>query len=116
MIHDDMTSFENLFVKYQNMLTENSNLKEEIRILKTRLAGVELEIPVGESSEQGGEPETPPRQSEVNVSPVYISNKSNSVEKIKLFMSRFKGRDGMMYTQGCGKTKRRAHPAIHLRV
>ena len=93
MIHDDMTSFENLFVKYQNLLTENSNLKEEIRILKACLAGVELGIPVGESSEQGGESETPPRQSEAYVSPVDISNKSDSVEKIKLFMSRFMGRD-----------------------
>ncbi len=85
VIHDDMTSFENLFVKYQNLLTENSNLKEEIRILKVRLAGVELGIPVGESSEQGCEPETPPRQSEANVSPDDISNKSDSIEKIKLY-------------------------------
>ncbi len=93
MIQDDMASFENLFVKYQNLLTENSNLKEEIRILKARLDGVDPGISVGESSEQWGEPETPLHQSEANVSPADISNKSDSVEKIKLFMSRFKGRD-----------------------
>ena len=114
MIHDDMTSFENLFVKYQNLLTENSNLKEEIRILKACLAGVELGIPVGESSEQGGEPETPPRQSEAYVSPVDISNKSDSVEKIKLFMSRFMGRDDVYARRW--ENKKRAHPAIRLPV
>jgi len=34
MTHDGITSFENLFAKYQASLTENGNLKEEIRIIE----------------------------------------------------------------------------------
>ncbi len=86
-------SFKELFEKYQTLLTENINLKEENGALKARLGVPDVRIPINEISGKEPEPEmiAPQFTSEAHLSG--ISNRSDSREKIRLFMSLFKGRD-----------------------
>jgi regulator of replication initiation timing len=86
-------SFEELFDKYQTLLTENSNLKEENGALKARLGVPDVRIPINEVFGKEPEPEEIAPQSTSEALASGISNRSDSSEKIKLFMSLFKGRD-----------------------
>jgi len=47
---EDSFSIKELFEKYQVILSENSNLKEEIRALKAQLGIVDTRIPADEIS------------------------------------------------------------------
>lgn len=86
-------SYEELFEKYQVLVTENSNLKEEIEILKSRLGTVESCIPADEISVIKTDRDLNGKQPVNGVSCSAISIRSGTADKIKLFMSLFKGRD-----------------------
>lgn len=86
-------SFEELFERYQALLTENSNLKQEIGGLKARFGVPNVQIPINEVSEKEPDPEESAPQSTSEALPSGISNRSDSSEKVSLFMSLFKGRD-----------------------
>jgi superfamily II DNA or RNA helicase len=89
---EDSISILKLSEKCKELLHENSKLKEEIRVLKARLVIVEArnsdgEIPGKESEFEIIVPQTP------QVSPQGMSKNAEEGEKIRLFMSLFKGRD-----------------------
>ena len=89
---EDSISISELSEKCQELLHENSELKEEIRALKARLVSSEArylggEIPGKESEFEIIAPQTP------EVSPQGMSKNAEEGEKIRLFMSLFKGRD-----------------------
>jgi len=90
---EESISFKELFERYQALLTENSNLKEEIGALKARLGVPDVRILINEIPRKEPEPEMIAPQSTFEALPSGISNRSDSSEKIRLFMSLFKGRD-----------------------
>ena len=89
---EDSISISELSEKCYELLHENNELKEEIRVLKARLVFAEArysggEIPGKESEFEIIAPQTP------EVSPQGMSKNAEEGEKIRLFMSLFKGRD-----------------------
>lgn len=89
---EDSISISELSEKCQMLLIENSKLKDEIRGLKARLAIAEArysgdEIPGNESEFEIIAPQA------AKVSPPGMSKNVDEGEKIRLFMSLFKGRD-----------------------
>ena len=93
MQNEGFLSYEELFEKYQVLVTENSNLKEEIEILKARLGTVESCIPADEITVIKTDRDLNGKQPANGVSCSAISIRSGPADKIKLFMSLFKGRD-----------------------
>lgn len=91
----NMDSIE-LLKKYQALLVENDRLREEIKSLNVRLSIEVAQETVQESfaynSEQIG-PEQEQQSCTIFKLSGNINKKSDSREKIKLFMSLFKGRD-----------------------
>jgi hypothetical protein len=85
--------FKELLEKYQLLLTENHNLKEEIKSLKAQLGIREQQVVPYEFFQHKPAPEMVEKNSSDNIMPQNINNLSNPQEKIKLFMSLFKGRD-----------------------
>lgn len=87
--------YKELFEKYQALLAENSILKEELRNLKAQLGIVECQVVSScEDFNSEPEPEMPCTESEnSNDLRSGINNMSDSIDKIKLFMSLFRGRD-----------------------
>jgi len=90
---EDSVSISELFVKYQKLVTENSKLKEENRALKSQLGIVDTRIPGDEISRHESAPALVVQQASANVFPPGISKNADEGEKIRLFMSLFKGRD-----------------------
>ena len=89
---EDTASIPELFEKYQVLLIENRNLKEEIRVLKARLIVAEGQFPGDEIF--GNTSESELNLSQVDgVSPSSMCKNSDEGVKIRLFMSLFKGRD-----------------------
>jgi len=84
-------SLKDLQTKYQLLLAENRLLKEELNALKSGLSDAELQRQ-GEPS-LSHEPENIIQPSATESSSDSISYRSESAEKIRLFMSLFKGRD-----------------------
>lgn len=74
--------------KCQVLLAENVKLKKEVRALKARLA----QYSANKISEEKSEPETVLPQVDT-ISPSNMSKNADEREKIKLFMSLFKGRE-----------------------
>ena len=89
---EDSISISELSEKCRALLIENSNLKEEIRALKARLVIVEARYSGDEISGKKSESEIIAPQA-AEVSPPGMSKNADEGEKIKLFMSLFKGRD-----------------------
>lgn len=85
--------FKELFEKYQVLLIENNNLKEEMKSLKAQLGIREQQVASYEFSEHKSAPEMFEQNSFDTVMSSNINNLSDPMEKIKLFMSFFKGRD-----------------------
>jgi superfamily II DNA or RNA helicase len=85
-------SISELSEKCQALLIENSNLKEEIRTLKARLVIMEARYSGDEISGNKSESEKIAPQA-AKVSPPGMSKNADEGEKIRLFMSLFKGRD-----------------------
>lgn len=97
-------SFE-LLEKYQALLAENSELKEEIRSLKAQLALSVPQIPPDKQNEPASGAEISDEQSAANTILSDINSKSDVVEKIRLFMSLFKGRDDVYAIRWDSKKK-----------
>lgn len=87
--------YKELFEKYQALLAENSILKEELRSLKAQLGIVECQVVSScEDFNSEPEPEMPYAESENRDALLSrINNMSDSIDKIRLFMSLFRGRD-----------------------
>jgi superfamily II DNA or RNA helicase len=88
--------FKELQEKYQALLFENSSLREEIKSLNVQLGVEELlvnsdDTPIHNSELEVLENEF--QQEEILNSSITINKKSNSLAKIKLFMSLFRGRN-----------------------
>lgn len=92
-MRDGIMNFEELLEKYQTLLVENNNLKEEIKRLKAQLGTEELLVDSDEIFEYKSDSETLEQESVDQVFTSEIDNMSDPMEKIKLFMSLFKGRD-----------------------
>ncbi|MGW8159982.1 MAG: TOTE conflict system archaeo-eukaryotic primase domain-containing protein [Desulfoprunum sp.] len=98
-------SVSELSEKCRELLIENSTLKEEIRILKARLVIAEArcsgdEIPRNESEVEIIAPQA------AEVSPPGMSKNADEGEKIRLFMSLFKGRDDVYARRWENKKKK----------
>jgi len=102
---EEFFSYKEMFEKYQVLLTENSNLKEEIGALKARLDAQDVRIPINEISRKEPEPEMIAPQSTFEAILSGISNSSDSAAKIRLFMSLFKGRDDIYAKRWQSKQK-----------
>ncbi len=79
--------FKVLFEKYQSLLIENNNLKKEIKSLKAQLGIVKPHVVPDEIFECKSTQESADKAFS------NINNNSDSKEKIKLFISLFKGRN-----------------------
>ena len=87
-------NFKEFIEKYQVLLNENDSLKEEIKILKSQLHLEKLQAYLNEASQHEIElSEDNPEQPEILDFPFTITKNSGSAEKIKLYMSLFRGRD-----------------------
>lgn len=87
-------NFEELFEKYNQLLFENNRLKEEINGLKAQYGVIESQdISTDETDTMEYEPEPKYVDAEVSTTTPSINNSSDPKEKIRLFMSLFKGRD-----------------------
>jgi superfamily II DNA or RNA helicase len=83
-----MIDFKTLLLKHQALLAENKALKEENLSLKVRLG---LAAPPESRSSQEGD-----HQNASSSEPSFhLKDKANPTEKIRLFMSLFKGRDDL---------------------
>lgn len=82
-----------LLVKYQALLCENNDLKEEIKRLKIQLGFQEPQAICSEFSEHKTDLKIVAQEYEEQAVPSVINNMSDPIEKIKLFMLLFKGRD-----------------------
>ena len=100
----DYTSFE-LLEKYQALLAENSTLKEEIRSLKAQLDLAVPQIPHDEQNKPASGAEISDEQSAAGTILSNINSKSDVVEKVRLFMSLFKGRDDVYAIRWNSKKK-----------
>lgn len=85
--------FKELLEKYQTLLIENNKLKEEIKSLKAQVGIREQQVVPCEFSQHKSAPEMVEQNSPDDVIFSNINNLSAPEEKIKLFMSLFKGRD-----------------------
>lgn len=87
--------FKELRQKYEALLKENNSLKEEIRILKTHSVDKELqntETAAFALKIESEVKEENPQQIRILDSSITTNKNSSSAEKIKLFMSFFRGR------------------------
>jgi superfamily II DNA or RNA helicase len=95
--------YKELFEKYQLMIVENKKLKDENRILKFRLAELECNNAVNavnaEVSKSKEESQMLSNEDTIEVITSNITIKSDTAEKIRLFMSIFKGRTDV-YAKG----------------
>jgi hypothetical protein len=102
---DGLMSFKELQAKYQALLAENRLLKEELKALKAGLGVTESQLQ--DNPLLSGEPESkitnqPPTAAQSSLT---ISNRSKSAEKIRLFMSLFKGRNDVYARRWDSKKK-----------
>lgn len=86
--------YNELFEKYQAVLIENNNLREEIKSLKPQLDSVEYQVASSEDIfVHKSQPGISRCEMAIHALPSGINNMSDSNEKISLFMSLFRGRD-----------------------
>lgn len=95
VIDEGLVSFKELQANYQTLLAENRLLKEELKTLKAGLGvtGLERQKEPCFSREPDPNYESMVQQSSAEPCSPTICNRSESAEKIRLFMSLFKGRD-----------------------
>ncbi|MEW9124629.1 MAG: DEAD/DEAH box helicase family protein [Thermotaleaceae bacterium] len=86
-------NFEELLEKYQAVLAENNNLKEEIKRLKAELDIEKSQVSFDETFEEKSQCQMFQQESISHVLPSGVDNMSDPTEKIKLFMTLFKGRE-----------------------
>jgi superfamily II DNA or RNA helicase len=85
--------YKELFIKYQLLMHENENLKEEIKRLKTQLGVSEQPVTSFEPLRSESDPETEDGIASDIARTSSVHRLSDPEEKIELFMSLFKGRD-----------------------
>jgi superfamily II DNA or RNA helicase len=96
MLRENNQDYSELLEKYQALRIENDRLKEEIKTLKTHAFLEEIKDAGNEASLNkivSVQLEMNPVQEEILDSAYSINNNSDSKEKIKLYMSLFRGRD-----------------------
>jgi hypothetical protein len=93
VIDEGLISFMELKAKYQILLAENRLLKEELKVLKAGRVASESQLQNNLCLPCEPEPENTNQPPTAEPSSSTISNRSESIEKIRLFMSLFKGRD-----------------------
>ena len=103
MIDENLISFKELQTKYQLLLVENRLLKEEINAFKAGLSVAELQQQDEPCLSRA--PENIIQHTETESPPTTITNRSESAEKIRLFLSLFKGRDDV-YARRCESKKK----------
>lgn len=103
MTHEPLISFKELQTKYQLLLDENRLLKEELNAFKAGLSATELQRQEEQCFSRGSEHIIQPSTAES--SSESISYRSESAEKIRLFMSLFKGRDDVYAKRWDSKKK-----------
>ncbi|MBC7963054.1 MAG: hypothetical protein H7Y05_08930 [Steroidobacteraceae bacterium] len=91
MTNENPISLKELQKKYQLLLAENRLLTEELNAFKSGSSVTELKRQ--EEPDFPRKPESIIQTSVVESSPTNISNSSESADKIRLFISLFKGRD-----------------------
>ncbi len=87
--------FKELHEKYQALLTENDGLRNEIKRLNVELGVEELPVHPDDTPTDHSEPEVLENEflhEDILNSSITINKKSDSFEKIKLFMWLFRGR------------------------
>jgi superfamily II DNA or RNA helicase len=100
---ETLISFKVLQTKYQLLLAENRLLKKELDAFKAGLSITDLQRQ--EEPDYPREPESIIQHSDAASPSTKISNDSKSAEKIKLFMSLFKGRDDVYAKRWDSKKK-----------
>lgn len=85
--------YKELLIKYDLLLNENSRLTEENNRLKAQLGITEFDPSKNNITEIFTEKPIPDDESTKSASFLNLNNTSDSISKIKLFMSLFKGRD-----------------------
>jgi superfamily II DNA or RNA helicase len=86
-------SYDRLLEKYQRVVIENQRLNKEIKALKARL-GIDAPTPAEHKSlPQDNDPESGTLQTDLSDAPGGVTNRSDSMEKIRLFRSLFRGRE-----------------------
>lgn len=85
--------FKELLEKYQVLLAENNKLKEEISLIKAQLGTVIPQTVTDKILDCKSESERDNQEPAGEILSSNINSKSDCMEKIKLFMSLFKGRD-----------------------
>ena len=103
MINENPISFKELQRKYQLLLAENRLLKEELNAFKAGLSVTELKRQ--EEPNFPRKPESIIQTSVIESPPTNISNRSESADKIRLFLSFFKGRDDVYAKRWDSKNK-----------
>jgi len=101
---DNFGDIKALFEKYQALVAENGHLKEEIRNLKAQLGILEPAVPINDIPSHEKETQSID-QPAVEIALSGITNNSPTSEKIRLFMSLFKGRDDVYAVRWENKRK-----------
>ena len=101
-------NFKELLEKYQALLIENNELKNEINNLKAQMGIVEQQDVPNELPEHKSTSETINQELADTVLPSSINSDASPMEKIKLFMSFFKGRDDVYAKRWESKKKGQA--------
>ncbi len=103
MTEETLISFKALQSKYQLLLAENRLLKAELEAFKAGLSVTEIQRQ--EKPDFPREPESIIQPSDAASPSTNISNRSGSIEKIRIFMSLFKGRDDVYAKRWDSKKK-----------
>ena len=96
--------YKELLEKYNILLSENNRLSEENKRLKAKLGETQL-VPNSSISDIAAEQVILDDKPTDDFPFSEINNKSDSILKIKLFMSLFKGRDDVYATKWVNKNK-----------
>ncbi|MBN1625370.1 MAG: DEAD/DEAH box helicase family protein [Deltaproteobacteria bacterium] len=94
-----------LIEKCRLLLDENSRLKEENNWLKARLGLPQNHPSIKHIPEIHAQTNLFNKEPNVDISPVVVTSTSDSISKIKLFMSLFKGREDVFATRWENKKK-----------
>ena len=105
---EDSLSIKELLEKYQRIVAENSELKEENKTLKARLTEVGTRIPNETAPAMDPEPKRNQEHFALLELPQGINNNSDAGEKVRLFMSLFKGRDDVYAKRWESKQKEKS--------
>ena len=99
--------FKTLLQKYQALLAENQALKEENLSLKVRLG-------LAEPLESQSSPEEVQQEASRPEPLLYLNDGANPTEKVRLFMSLFKGRDDVYAKRWDGREGRAGYAPVCL--